>query len=284
MTADATLLSAPDSPSIVAKTVDYNLRAGVPYEVSPLIDLEGAVAEEIVEGASAVVNGREVVGPLTIYTNATIRGVAICPHGTDARTSAFIAFKARKNKEIPKMEEKDNLVDLNLKKLDEPAGDDPTPASDTPSAEVDPTPTPEPAPNGGLRKRKIDKELAALVDEFGRESGVDYYFRGYTLEEARAEDYAALKKLRDDIAKKESEEPAAPEVAPEEEKKEDEVAKALAAKIAKLESRLVALSALVRRGDDAGVSDVSAPAKAEKKDPVALAAARLAALGTVRRF
>lgn len=259
VTADAVLLSAEDSPSLMAKEVDYNLRAGVPYEVSPLIDLENAVETRVPEGSTATVNGREVLGPVSIYTAATIRGVAICPHGTDAKTSAFIAFKAPKDKEFPKMDDKNKNDNVDEKKpLDAPTDED-----------------------GGDEGRKIDPALEGLVEEFGRDAGVDYYLRGYSLEQARAEDYAALKKFRDDLAKKDKDAADAAKDAKDEEEKQ------LSAKIVELEKRLLTLSALVRRGDDAGVSDSpagDAVPVAAKKDALRAAAERLATMGTVRKF
>lgn len=75
---EAALVARPDDPSARVNEVIANIAHGAPYEVSPLIDLSTASRTERLDGASS-------------YHNATLRGVAICPHGTDADT-AFVAF------------------------------------------------------------------------------------------------------------------------------------------------------------------------------------------------
>jgi hypothetical protein len=61
--------------------------AGVPYEAS--IDFRGdnILAEEVPEGRVSAVNGRQVEGPALIFRQWSLRGVAVCPHGMDQRTS-----------------------------------------------------------------------------------------------------------------------------------------------------------------------------------------------------
>ena len=92
--ASAVLLSDDDSPSARAQEIAYGLDHGVPYETSCLIDLVDSDAVFIKDKEKVNVNGRELTGPLTLFSNAEIRGVAICPHGADSLTSATLALSA----------------------------------------------------------------------------------------------------------------------------------------------------------------------------------------------
>jgi hypothetical protein len=66
-------------------------KAGVPYEASILTNLNGLVVEPIPEGFTAEVNGQQVEGPVTIFRNWSLWGIAICPYGSDANTSVQFA-------------------------------------------------------------------------------------------------------------------------------------------------------------------------------------------------
>lgn len=69
-----------------AEEVVLKRRAGVPYETSILTNWDGIVVEEISDGMVATVNGMEVEGPLTIFRQWQLWGVAVCPYGSDANT------------------------------------------------------------------------------------------------------------------------------------------------------------------------------------------------------
>lgn len=252
---DAVLLPREDLPEARVNELLHNLQNGVPYEASALVDCETAIIEIVDEGVDTVVNGRDVVGPLNIYKEAIIRGVAICPHGTDKETT-FVSFSAKKRRPEP-MAKNTKLT----------AGTDP-------KEEPDKKDLPSNA----------DEKLLALIDEFGKERGVDYYLSGLTLEDARKEDYEQLKALRDELEGKEVPPPVDPATGdPVKEEEEDEFREEVKKELASVSRRLNALSAIVRRGDQTGVIDAPpAPGKNAPKSALHLAAAKYSAQGTKR--
>lgn len=250
---DAVLLPREDVPNARANEILYNLQSGVPYEASALVDCETAAVVEYGEGVEAEVNGRTIVGPVNIYKNAIIRGVAICPHGTDKETE-FVFFKAHKKGPEP-MAQKTKLA-ANTESKEEPDKKDLT--------------------------TKADEKLLALIDEFGKERGVDYYLSGLTVEDARKEDYEQLKALRDELEGGAAPPPVDPATGdPVEEEEEDEFREEVKKELASVSRRLNALSAIVRRGDTTGVTET--PVASDKGDPKSalhLAARKYAAAGS----
>ena len=73
------------TPDDRASEIYAKSKAGVQYEAS--IDFDGPLRiEEVGDGIEVEVNGREFIGPLTIFRQWSLRGVAICPHGYDRHT------------------------------------------------------------------------------------------------------------------------------------------------------------------------------------------------------
>ena len=71
-----------------ASEIIHKAKSGIPYEAS--INFGGGKApriEEVPEGETVEVNGRTFAGPLTIFREWTLRGVAVCPYGYDGGTS-----------------------------------------------------------------------------------------------------------------------------------------------------------------------------------------------------
>jgi hypothetical protein len=67
-------------------------KAGVPYEASILSSFENLVIEDIPAGQTTEVNGQVFQGPLAVFRQWHLRGVAICPYGADMNTvSEFCA-------------------------------------------------------------------------------------------------------------------------------------------------------------------------------------------------
>jgi hypothetical protein len=58
-----------------------------PYEASINFG-DSVVVEELPEGQMVNINGRQLQGPLTIFRDWTLRGVAVCPYGADKNTSS----------------------------------------------------------------------------------------------------------------------------------------------------------------------------------------------------
>ena len=63
--------------------------AGVPYEASIKFDpYNGLVVEEYQAGAIVQLNGGTELGPLTVIRQCLLRGVAVCPYGSDPYTNS----------------------------------------------------------------------------------------------------------------------------------------------------------------------------------------------------
>ena len=265
---DATILGGPDAPAR-ARELAFCLKNGVPFEVSPLVDFSTATMESVPDGATVRLNGREIAGPLDVARGATIRGVAICPHGTDPKTAALVELSARLNnwKEEKEKEMADEKNPVDGEQTEE--------------------------------KKSVNAELETMIEEFGRERGLDYYLAGKTLEEARAEDYEELKASRKSAeAEKKAAEDGAKEAeesggetgaadgsgaSGSETKKELDALKAL---VEKQGRELTALKAATRRGDSVGVSEsVVADSASQPKPANALLAAaeKFKRLGTTRK-
>lgn len=211
-----------------AEEVIKRILAGTPYEVSPLIHTALGVSEVLDDGEVATVNGREVTGPLTIYRQTPLRGVAVCPYGTDKYTG-ITALKLDKNDVLTLSQERATEMEEEKIKVEE-------------TEEI---------------KEAAHPDLEEMIELFGIEDGVGYYREGLTVEEAKERDYEALRQARADrlaAEKKEVVEEATEEVKEEEkidekealacgDKEEDKKElKALNAKISDLSDQIEKLS------------------------------------------
>lgn len=216
ITADGVVLIGDDS-SDAAKTFAQNIDGGVPFEASAFLDLSEAESVELEDG-------------VTEWSGALIRGVAICPYGTDRKTTVSL-----------KMGETNFVVRLKDK------------SSNNEDEEMDEE------KKVSIEDQKKDdsknprEELEEMIEEFGLERGVEFFRRGITIEEAREEDYQSLKAERLQTEEKEKTQCAA---APEEEpkRKQDDSNAILKAELAKLSQEITSLKATLRRGDPDGLS------------------------------
>lgn len=64
---------------------------GIPFESS--IYFEPSLLEFVPEGMTREVNGREMVGPLTIFKQWSLRALSVCPHGYDYGTETRLTAK-----------------------------------------------------------------------------------------------------------------------------------------------------------------------------------------------
>lgn len=69
-----------------AEKVAQRGRAGVPYQASIKMADEYEF-ERVPSGRKATANGTEFTGPLVIFRRWAVRGIALCPYGSDAATS-----------------------------------------------------------------------------------------------------------------------------------------------------------------------------------------------------
>ena len=213
ITADGVVLIGDDS-SDAAKTFAQNIDGGVPFEASAFLDLSEAEGVELEDG-------------VTEWSGALIRGVAICPYGTDRKTTVslklgetnFVVRLKNNNNQGEEMDE-EKKVSIEDQKTD---------------------------------PKNPREELEEMIEEFGLERGVDFFRRGVSIEEAREEDYQSLKAERLQSEEKDKTQCAA---APEEEPKDkqDGVSASLKAEFAKLSQEISTLKATLRRGDPDGLS------------------------------
>lgn len=168
-----------------ASEVTMKARSGVPYEAS--IDFSGddTLYEELGPQHSATVNGRQVQGPALIVRKWSLRGVAVCPYGMDANTSAQLS-------------ETDRTVSIHLLSREEPMT---TPTPGAPAAapaaapatqQAAPPAAPAPAaqqaqaeaPKPDDSRQKYAAELKRYTDKFGAENGTKWFTEGKSWEQA----------------------------------------------------------------------------------------------------
>jgi hypothetical protein len=150
-----------------ASEVMAKMTAGVPYQAS--IDFRprrpGQLKiEEVEAGDTAQVNGKEVQGPITIVREWPLTGVAICPHGADAGTSASLQNSDQQEVEVDIMDPKDE------KKTQTP--DAPVVTQDDVTAAAD------------AATKGVHGLFAQFVEKFGNERAADYFTSGLTMEDA----------------------------------------------------------------------------------------------------
>lgn len=214
ITADGVVLIG-DESSDAAKTFAQNIDGGVPFEASAFLDLSEAESVELEDG-------------VTEWSGALIRGVAICPYGTDRKTTVslkmgetnFVVRLKKSNNEDEVMDEEKKVSIEDQKKDD---------------------------------SKNPREELEAMIEEFGLERGVDFFRRGVSIEEAREEDYQSLKAERLQMEEKDKTQCAAtPEEEPKD--KQGDSNAALKAELVKLSQEISTLKATLRRGDPDGLS------------------------------
>lgn len=83
----------PFTPTDRASEVIFKSKAGIPYQASIFFDPFSMVVEDVPAGFSTTVNGRLQAGPLTIFREWRLLGVAICLYGVDGGTN--VAFSRR---------------------------------------------------------------------------------------------------------------------------------------------------------------------------------------------
>lgn len=245
ITADGVVLIGDDS-SDAAKTFAQNIDGGVPFEASAFLDLSEAESVELEDG-------------VTEWSGALIRGVAICPYGTDRKTTVslklgetnFVVRLKNNNNQGEEMDE-EKKVSIEDQKTD---------------------------------PKNPREELEEMIEEFGLERGVDFFRRGVSIEEAREEDYQSLKAERLQEEEKDKTQCAStPEEEPKE--KQGDVSASLKAELAKLSQEISTLKATLRRGDPSGLSGSfqreDAPTQRPQLSPLAAAAEKFRRVGVKR--
>jgi hypothetical protein len=152
--------------------------AGVPYQCSIMPDPSSLSIEEVGENATTQVNGYDFAGPGVVFRQWALRGVALCPYGVDASTSAKFSAGDPAEVEITYFSHQEVTMATE------------TPAA--PAAPVVPAALPAAAPLSvpapGVEVKHYDRkaEGAKFTEIFGPEKGAKYFTEGLTLDEAQA--------------------------------------------------------------------------------------------------
>lgn len=215
ITADGVVLIG-DESSAAAKTFAQNIDGGVPFEASAFLDLSEAESVELEDG-------------VTEWTGALIRGVAVCPYGTDRKTTVSL-----------KLGETNFVVRLNNK------------SSNNEGEAMDEEKKPSIEDQKKDDSKNPREELEEMIEEFGLERGVDFFRRGISIDEAREEDYQSLKAQRLQSEEKKTQCASEPDEEPK--CKQDDANAALKAEVVKLAQEISTLKSTLRRGDPSSVS------------------------------
>ena len=272
----------------LAASIAANARA-IPYGVSPLFDMRGAKRIDVSDGAKYAANGREYIGPVSVFKGARLIGVAVCLHPSDIQT-AFTPLKT---------DERFLIMPTSKEKIAaEPvAAAEPVKNAETVAAAVETVAIIEPEKAGAessVPERGVkNRELQDFIDAFGMDRGVRLYQDGKSFDEARAivfdEIAAENERLKARVAELETAlsakpepgeivEPVAqsvesatatepPKAEPEPAKSADAIALALdrfETIVSKLDESAAALSLLGRRGDAVGLTGSNAPVPTSK--------------------
>lgn len=188
-----------NQPNDLASRLIQRAGGGVPYEASiNWHDWNTLVIEDVPGGATAEVNGYTVQGPVTIFRQWSLRGVAICPYGADKNTVSKFSKRQTKEGDMPT---KDVKQDAATKPSDAEAGagtdvkdQGQAKAAEKGSQEAAATAsTTASAPAATVPDAR--KECQRFVQAFGATDGANWYVAGLSFEEANAK---FMQKLREE--------------------------------------------------------------------------------------
>lgn len=199
------------------REVIFKSKSGVPYEAS--IDFSGPVSiEEIGEGHTVEVNGREFAGPGVVVRKWNLRSVAVCPYGADMNTETEFAEKGKtieatvitcnekgetemSNKPV-ETEAKAEVVETEKELAAETSSEVvEAEATEANAEQVEQTgveaEAEQVAPEAELAESETELPGQKFMDAFGEVDGAVYFARGMSFEDAMA---AHLEKQTNRIA------------------------------------------------------------------------------------
>jgi hypothetical protein len=157
-----------------ATEVRFRADNGVPYEASINFSGDGIKVEYVDENQVATVNGQQIEGPLTIFREWPLRGVAVCPYGADGNTSSSfsegeeITIETVKTQEVIDMAtETAETVEAEQVEAPEAVETAELSSEETETTETE-TETNEPAADAEAAEFSVS-EFSELVTEFGAE-------------------------------------------------------------------------------------------------------------------
>lgn len=179
-------------PNDTAANIIFRLRGGMRMGASPTFGIDEALSAIIPDGQTQRVNGRDFVGPVEVTTAASLDGAAITPYPTDrntllSRQSFHLSETDANQKTHPQQ---------GVKAMTEEVKDE---KEKTQQEETKLSEDEAQAEGAGAEENPYPKhpDLKKFLDAFpDRNTAIEYYLRGMTLEEAQSEDYTALKEKR----------------------------------------------------------------------------------------
>lgn len=170
----------------IAKDALAMMKSGIPMQASIFFGSDKMGYEEVADGAKRIVNGKEFVGPVTIFRDWQLRGVALCPYGYDSKTKSelFSAQDAELNLTCLTEKEDGEMSEKNVEN---------TPVTEKDDGNVASTPAVD-----------LRAEFKVMVEKFGQEKAAAYFAEGLDMgaatEKFAAEVAAENKALTEKIA------------------------------------------------------------------------------------
>lgn len=178
-----------------ATEIMHKLREGVPYQASidftPTTPNEIEI-EEVAEGETAMVNGREMTGPLAVVRKWKLSGVAICPHGADSGTATYLQAKQKLEENTIMSEEKSVEVKEVQAPVEAETGTSVDASNDASEKEPQRVMTQEEEEPKNVRELTRD-DFMSYCETYGVEKGADYFKQGLTPEQAQQAFVEALR-------------------------------------------------------------------------------------------
>ncbi len=190
------------------------IESGVPMEASAVVELDEAVCETVPAGQSVEVDGKTHAGPISVFRNVPLTGLAACPHGADKFTR-FTLLSMEKT-----------FMAKNITKMNPPA----TKLAADATASDAPQDTPP-------EKTVKDPELAEFIEVFGTEKGLELWQSGADIAEVRQ-----LKELLDKYGVPGNDSNDSNDHPPEPEPKKDDESEKLSARLKPLADSVTKLS------------------------------------------
>lgn len=149
-------------------------KKGVPYEASITFDHQDLEVEYIPSDATVTVNGRDYTGPLTVFRNWNLRGVAICPYGYDRHSNTTLS---RDNTETVTIEGA-NLVTQKQAETQNPETTETEVQTELQEPESKPQQKPEES------RDTVLTQLSRYTERFGNDFGLECFKAGDSMETA----------------------------------------------------------------------------------------------------
>lgn len=163
-----------------ASEILFRGKAGTPYQASIQMS-ENYKSLWLSEGQSAVVDGRTVEGPCTIFTEWELIGLAVCPQGVDIGTSVGFDGEApatTETEDVPALSEDTETEAGTATELSEPE-----------TTETELSDTTETIPEGEDKKLSQNptraREGQRFITAFGADRGAGYFAKGLSFSQAQ---------------------------------------------------------------------------------------------------